>query len=466
MKTAKRQKVKTVDAPTKLNASTDYTGIKKSTKRTGGQCPKATGQSEQLVVEKDENSIPSSMPQSLCPQLPKEGIYFPETTKRSPVLELDPGQTVHPSAKIKLQLFPLDESTRTGLEKDGHHPYLELILRARKKISSVIKHLNSKWGGSGIALGEPMLFPYDAQLKNVIWTLNDSGISAGDVYAALGSPAIFRLRYGWLSNCGPKKFGVLSTYTPFESCLQSEGIQKGCSSNMGNIYGKGEHILAKIKVFQPINMTGAANAMESEKKYSDKPVGRVYDEVRMDNGLQQSPVLWDDSLTNISIGGLLSEASLQGRFNNSDSKSNGILGLQPNQLISDSFDAFIAAQVNHPQVPRPISNDSRSSILDAEETCHAFSFQKLSSSGKDVLALGGSAYSRSCHPDAVSKSCRYPNLDEINGQAHLPQDHACQESNTDLLLCSQVYNDESSLGLRGIKWTDSLGPFDLGLASS
>lgn len=41
---------------------------------------------------------------------------------------------------------------------------------------------------------------------------------------------------------------------------------------------------------------------------------------------------------------------------------------------------------------------------------------------------------------------------QINSQAGVPQDHAHQEAKTDLSLCSQVYNDESSLGLRGIKW--------------
>ncbi len=41
---------------------------------------------------------------------------------------------------------------------------------------------------------------------------------------------------------------------------------------------------------------------------------------------------------------------------------------------------------------------------------------------------------------------------QFNNQAGFPQDHACQESETDLLRCSRTYNDESSLGLSGIKW--------------
>lgn len=62
----------------------------------------------------------------------------------------------------------------------------------------MLKHLNSKWGGSSIAQGEPILFPYnivEKQAGHRRWTLNDNDISAGDVYESIGRPAIFRLRY-------------------------------------------------------------------------------------------------------------------------------------------------------------------------------------------------------------------------------------------------------------------------------
>lgn len=41
---------------------------------------------------------------------------------------------------------------------------------------------------------------------------------------------------------------------------------------------------------------------------------------------------------------------------------------------------------------------------------------------------------------------------QVNNQAGFTREHARQESETDLLLCSRTYNDESSLGLSGIKW--------------
>ncbi|KAJ0612956.1 putative transcription factor MYB-HB-like family [Helianthus annuus] len=100
--------------------------------------------------------------------------------------------------KLKLQLFPVDESTRRSLERDNHNPHLELTLSTRKKISSVLEHMNRKWGSSSIASGELTLVPYYVQTLNILncqkWT-HDSVVSAGDVYAAIGSPSVFRLRY-------------------------------------------------------------------------------------------------------------------------------------------------------------------------------------------------------------------------------------------------------------------------------
>lgn len=74
---------------------------------------------------------------------------------------------------------------------------MELTLSARKKISSVLKHLNKKWGSSKVALGEPVLFPYDVQggISGCRrWTTRDSDIRAGEIHAFIGSPANFRLR--------------------------------------------------------------------------------------------------------------------------------------------------------------------------------------------------------------------------------------------------------------------------------
>lgn len=128
------------------------------------------------------------------------------------------------------------------------------------------------------------------------------------------------------------------------------------------------------------------------------------------NDLARPSALWDDCLTNISIGGLLSEASLQGKFNSN--------GKQPTLLISDSFDAFIAGQMQLPPGPRLSSHDVHSSILDAEETCHAFPCQKSSSSGKSLMVLGD-ANSGTCSQDAGSKSFKISKFAEVCYIFHL-----------------------------------------------
>ncbi|KAK1403389.1 hypothetical protein POM88_002994 [Heracleum sosnowskyi] len=109
------------------------------------------------------------------------------------------------SSKLKLQLFPIDEITQRALEMDDHNPHLELTLSARKKISSVLEHLNRKWGKSSIACGELLLLPYRVQKENLIncqrWT-QASVLTVADVFKQIGSPSIFRLRYCWLSSEG------------------------------------------------------------------------------------------------------------------------------------------------------------------------------------------------------------------------------------------------------------------------
>ncbi|KAJ7956936.1 TSL-kinase interacting protein 1 [Quillaja saponaria] len=411
-----------------INRGIGSTGVKKSTKRTGRRSSGARDFKE---------------PGNSCPVLPDRGTYCTKTTEWIPAPELC---SLLPSEKIKLQLFPVDECTRIRLEKDGHNPYLELTLKARKKISSVLKHLDNKWGSSSVALGVPMLFPYNT-VENLSscrqWTSNDSGISAGDVYAAVGSPAIFRLRYGWFCNPETKTCGVPSISTTIEDCLQSEGRQKGCITNMENRYE-----------------CEAADAVEAQKIYT-VPVDSQVDERKLNNDLGQPSALWVDSLTNISIGSFLSESSLLGMLNNSDPKSYGSnASFHTNHFFSDSLDAVLAGFTNNVQGPRLPTEGLCSSILDAEETCHAFPLQKLSSSGKVGHAFGGRAYSGASCQDGGPKLLKLPNLDKVNSQTGFPQDDTHQETKTDLLLYSRAYDDERSLGLTGITWTDSLGPFD------
>ncbi|KAL8230778.1 hypothetical protein R6Q57_000556, partial [Mikania cordata] len=81
-----------------------------------------------------------------------------------------------------------------GIFLENHNPHLELTLSCRKKISSVLEHINRKWGSCSIASGELMLLPYHTHCSNPVtcqkWT-QDSVLSAADVYSAIGSPDCF-----------------------------------------------------------------------------------------------------------------------------------------------------------------------------------------------------------------------------------------------------------------------------------
>ncbi|KAF8404460.1 hypothetical protein HHK36_009345 [Tetracentron sinense] len=469
MKTGRKRKGTTIEPSTVSNANKGGIRLITTTKKIGGQRHKAMGKKGTCLIEKDEHHLSSST-KALCHQLPVKEIGPPETTLCEPTFEVQPGQTLQTLAKIKLQLFPIDEGTRMGLEKDGHNPHLELTLQAQKKISSVLKHLNKKWGGSSIAVGELMLFPFNIQIENLAayrrWTLKDSGASALDVYAAIESPTIFRLRYGWFSNLEPKTFRIPPTSSRFEVCSQSKNMKKGISENVEIMNGEKQQFEVTTQDYRPINISDAPNVMVGGPLPSDMATEPV-DNLRVYNGPTLSSSAWADSLTNISIGGLLSEASLQGKPNRCYPMPIGSDPcLQQIPFSSDSFDAAIATHIyGHPQCPRSSSHGSHTSILDAEETCHAFSFQKFFSSGKEVLASSRSAPG-ACGQDASSRPFKFPSVAEVSTQAELMQDHARQESKADLPPQSQVHNDESSLGLADINWSDSLGSLDLGLSSS
>lgn len=158
------------------------------------------------------------------------------------------------------------------------------------------------------------------------------------------------------------------------------------------------------------SMQGKFNNHESKSNGSKLGLEPI-----MDKDLVQSAVPWDDGLTNLSIGGLLSEASLLEKIGTCDPKLNGSkLGCQPTQLMHDSLDAFIAGELNsQPQESKPPSYVSCSSILDAEETCHAFSFRKLSSSGNNAVRVIGNAIPREHNHDGSSKSFEFSNFFKV-----------------------------------------------------
>ncbi|KAE8691231.1 Serine/threonine-protein kinase [Hibiscus syriacus] len=236
MGTNRKRRIKALEPHSEINVQ-GCKGVDKSRKIDLGK------------TEKNEQASPSGLGDPVSSKSKTTTTGFVEEITTPPALDLNTEERLHPFTKIKLQLFPIDESTCLGLEKDGFHSYLELTLSARKKISSVLKHIDTKWGRSSIAVGEPMLFPYLAEnLTSYRWTRNDICISARDVYATIGSPSVFRLSLLYL----------------LRSKASSELVdaQKSCNTYMQNTYEKG--VKAEI-TSEESGTSGETNEAVTEK---------------------------------------------------------------------------------------------------------------------------------------------------------------------------------------------------------
>lgn len=65
------------------------------------------------MTDKENQYFPFKEHMRKCPELPNKCTFL---TEKREAIELHPGQMLT-SAKIKLQLFPINEETRIGLEK-------------------------------------------------------------------------------------------------------------------------------------------------------------------------------------------------------------------------------------------------------------------------------------------------------------------------------------------------------------
>ncbi|XP_019177279.1 PREDICTED: uncharacterized protein LOC109172558 isoform X3 [Ipomoea nil] len=509
-KYARHQKRKKKGTPEENEEETCVVA-KKVTVRTRRRDQKSEGKSEPILPRKDLNVLPSGTSELFGGNI---------TEGRDCCYELEL-QQLQPSEKIKLQLFPINESTRLRLEKDGYNPFLELTLSAKKRIWSVIKHINTKWGNENGKWGKALLFPYDVNLEKLAsyrrWSMEDTEISAREVYMSVNSPAVFRLRYGWFLDHQLEGFKMPLLSTHSDSRRQSEGNQLKADGiyeplvpwedNLTNLSIGG--LLSEVSLLGKIikSDTESASQMQPFLAVSDFSVGGLLSEVslqgKMNSGglnsvkeLDRQPLKlvsgvdtgcllsqatlqgeihdyipptqefemprtmagnnaqqqfsWVDSLTALSIGGLLSEASMQGMINNVNPNLSGNKSSLPqSSSTAASLGAFVATQLNSHLPDSKLQLDEPcTSFFDAEETCHAFPVRKVS-------PLSGMAVTAS--EAGSSMECQ-------EGVRLTSEATAQDQSKTKLLPRSQGIVDEDScnLALKGIKWNDSLGPFDLG----
>ncbi|CDP19449.1 unnamed protein product [Coffea canephora] len=180
---------------------------------------------------------------------------------------------------------------------------------------------------------------------------------------------------------------------------------------------------------------------------------------------------WADSLTNISIGDLLTEASHNGEVNCIDStelRNSHCLRQIP--FSCDSFDAAIAAHIYKHQsrsALQPPLHTNTSSIWDGEETCDAFVFQKNSvfseefqnasrisppETSSEITSTSSAASGKAQESDPEEPLTDDPMHGDIVDKCHSDQ-HSFDDSQRDLN------------GLTDIYWPDSLGALDLDISS-
>ncbi|KAG4216013.1 hypothetical protein ERO13_A01G214500v2 [Gossypium hirsutum] len=421
---------------------------------------------------------------------------------------------VHATVKLKLQLFPIDDNTRRALEMDKHNPYLELTLSIRKKISSVLEHLNRKWGNSSVASGVLMLFPYGVQRENLRayqrWT-QAAIVSAADVYAMIGRPQVFRLRYGWVSDAevesltrqAPVSSSYLSNVHNMnaesrKSCVMEEAqVSTSSNNDMSKKLDdpcKNQPILQKENNALEPPRTGFPTLTEKnlstglKDNFGDSPIPARNassdrsetcnlaimrwladaDDQRLRNSTAAlSAGEWADSLTNISVGELLAEVphDLDGNCVDCAVTENSQC-LQQIPFSCDSFDAAIAAHISMHQNKMDIPSipSHASSIWDAEDTCDAFLFRKNPIPCTNVPRFSGITSQAAC------KQIARQNLAELSTHSKESPDpvepmenSACEdltdECPSDPHIMDTTENDFN--GLTDIYWPESLGPLDL-----
>ncbi|KAK4348496.1 hypothetical protein RND71_031251 [Anisodus tanguticus] len=287
--------------------------------------------------------------------------------------------------KLKLQLFPVDEGTRRALEMDNHNPYLELTLSIRKKMSSVLEHLNRKWGSSSIATGELVLFPYHVQMENLVQSLRltkDTTQSAADVHNLIGRPPVFRLRYGWFPNA---ELGTsqepLSSTTPFTQNTNINITKENNAEILASSHGKLVRFSEEPLVSNP-RMTVTSSSIELSGESN----------LQASMGLNTYTSDHDETLPLY-------------RRENGDAATAEQTEMMPFSCYS--FDAAIAAHIYEYQSKADSQMalpPQASSIWNAEDTCDAFAFKKNVAFSDKPQGSSSNAGAENCQRIAQSSS--------------------------------------------------------------
>ncbi|KAI4972495.1 hypothetical protein ZWY2020_003420 [Hordeum vulgare] len=225
-------------------------------------------------------------------------------------------------------------------------------------MSSIVQHLNTKWGRSSCAKGDLMLFRYGARPDSIVgsekWSINDS-CTAVDVYVAVGSPSTFCLRYGWFDH-------NLKQQSSEESLAPLHSTEKTIGDKPSDHFEFPNETLDTFdfpnKPSDPFEFPNKpSHPFEFPSKFASPSVVCNIEQTVVPKKL--TPLSWIDCISNISFGALLSQVVPSQDSKQPPLQNSSILRRIP--ATCDSFDAAIASLIAHQQT-----------IWDAEETCHAF----------------------------------------------------------------------------------------------
>ncbi|KMT06246.1 hypothetical protein BVRB_7g161720 [Beta vulgaris subsp. vulgaris] len=417
---------------------------------------------------------------------------------------------LQPILKLKLQLFPIDESTRKALEMDKHNPHLELTLSSRKKISSILEHLDRKWGTSSVASGELMLFPFSIQRENLLgyqrWS-RESVVTAAEVYSMIGSPLVFRLRYGWISSNelqsgSSQTISVASShYSEQENRRNQTLMEQLCPPTEveDKLEKLVDHMLSEHQTSDKQNSSlkestaatsGEANknsdidfhndAFEMQNLVSSvfsKRIEACVDSTltNMKNVVGQRAIKnpswstreWADRVTNATAGKQSTEVSDVMDVDCNETHFKDTEHVEEIPFTCDSFDAAIAAHIiSQSKIGFAGPSPHLSSIWDAEETCDAFSFQNRVVSNQVPTSASAAASIAGAGPFRT-------NLAGTSTKVQDSQDRMMAENDVLVDTINECRSDaheiESSAkdfsSLTDIYWPDSLGPLELDVPS-
>lgn len=105
----------------------------------------------------------------------------------------------HPTPeKLTIQLVPSSEEVASRLVSAGHNPKLQLTLKSKKSMASIIEHLNSKWTApTGTTLSDTPLRLYVPDKLGQGYGVEAQDVTILSVFHAMNCPAICRLEYNW-----------------------------------------------------------------------------------------------------------------------------------------------------------------------------------------------------------------------------------------------------------------------------